>query len=175
MVLALPVNWGRCWKARSLTGGLALIHHVNRRALGAVLILLVGSLLAGCQKPSFTTASGQTLAWGELEGQWVLVNYWAEWCKPCLEEIPELNALDQDPDITVIGVNYDEVKGQALQDLGSRMGIRYTMIEDDPAPVLGWDTPVALPATMVLNPGGELVESRFGPQTEQQIRELTDR
>lgn len=152
-----------------------MIHHVTRRALNAGLILFAGIALAGCQKPSFKTASGETLEWGQLEGQWVLVNYWAEWCKPCLEEIPELNALDQDPGITVIGVNYDEVQGQALRALGERMGIRYTMLGEDPGPVLGWDTPVALPATMVLNPGGELVESRFGPQTEQQIRELTDR
>ncbi|HCW90099.1 MAG TPA: TlpA family protein disulfide reductase [Marinobacter sp.] len=139
------------------------------------MILLAGILLAGCEKRALQTASGQTLEWGELEGQWVLVNYWAEWCKPCLEEIPELNALDQDPYITVIGVNYDEVQGPALQDLGRRMGIRYTMLAEDPGPLIGWDTPVALPATMVLNPAGDLVEARFGPQTEQQIRELTDR
>lgn len=151
-----------------------MIHHVNRGIVGTGMILLAGILLAGCGKRSFQTTSGQTLEWGELEGQWVLVNYWAEWCKPCLAEIPELNTLDQDPDVTVIGVNYDEVQGQALQDLGRRMGIRYTMLAEDPGPLIGWDTPVALPATMVLNPAGDLVEARFGPQTEQQIRELTD-
>ena len=32
----------------------------------------------------------------DLRGQWVLVNYWAQWCKPCIEEIPELNQLDSE-------------------------------------------------------------------------------
>lgn len=151
-----------------------MIHLVRSQPARFVIVSLFALLLAGCQKPSFQTAAGKDLNWGELDGQWVLVNYWAEWCKPCLEEIPELNALDGDPDITVIGVNYDDVQGKELRELGARMGIRYTMLAEDPAPTFGWKTPVALPATMVLNPQGELVESRFGPQTEDQLRELTE-
>lgn len=128
--------------------------------------------LAGCQKVELERADSTTLNWDNLRGQWVLVNYWAEWCKPCLEEIPELNELDKAPDITVLGVNFDDIRGEALQDLGDRMGIGFTMLADDPGPGFGWQLPVALPATFIVNPEGDLVEARFGPQTEDDIRTL---
>lgn len=133
---------------------------------------LVAVLLAGCQKTEFERAGEPPLNWDSLRGQWVLVNYWAEWCKPCLEEIPELNELDKAPDIAVLGVNFDGVTGAELVDLGERMGIEFTMLAQDPASRFGWRIPVALPATFVVNPDGELLETRFGPQTEADIRAL---
>jgi len=145
------------------------------RSLPRAVILGVLSfitLMAGCQKVELERAEGPGLAWDDLRGQWVLVNYWAEWCKPCLEEIPELNELDKAPDIMVLGVNFDGVKGEALVDLGKRMGIEFTMLSQDPGPEFDWKLPVALPATFVLNPDGDLLEARFGPQTEEDIRAL---
>lgn len=134
--------------------------------------VLVAVLLSGCQKTEFGRAEGPPLNWDNLRGQWVLVNYWAEWCKPCLEEIPELNELDKAPDIAVLGVNFDGVTGAELVALGERMGIEFTMLAEDPASRFGWQIPVALPATFVVNPDGELLETRFGPQTEADIRAL---
>ncbi|WP_166264982.1 TlpA family protein disulfide reductase [Marinobacter caseinilyticus] len=137
-------------------------------------IILAATLLAlaGCQKTEFAQADGQALDWDSLRGQWVLVNYWAEWCKPCLEEIPELNALDAKANVTVLGVNFDGIRGDDLIALGQKMNIRYGMLAEDPGPTFGWKLPVALPATFVVNPEGDLLEARFGPQTEQQIMDL---
>ncbi|RMJ02163.1 Thiol:disulfide interchange protein CycY precursor [Marinobacter litoralis] len=136
----------------------------------ALLVLSAGLALSGCSKVELEKADGTLKSWDSYRGQWVLVNYWAEWCKPCLEEIPELNQLDKAPDITVLGVNFDGIEGESLRDLGARMGIEYTMLAKDPAPVFGWNMPVALPATFIVGPGGELIETRFGPQTEDDIR-----
>ena len=140
-----------------------------RPHLAVVVVLLVLSMV-GCEKIEFGRAEGAKLNWDNLRGQWVLVNYWAEWCKPCLEEIPELNELDKSPDIAVLGVNFDGVQGEALVELGERMGIEYTMLADDPGPEFGWKLPVGLPATFLVNPGGDLIETRFGPQTEEELR-----
>lgn len=145
---------------------------VRRDRLTRALILLGSLALTACSEPGLPTASGDRLDWDELRGQWVLVNYWAEWCKPCREEIPELNAVDRLSGVTVLGVNFDEVQGQALRDLGAAMGIQYTMLATDPGPGFGWQLPVALPATFVVDPDGELHEARFGPQTEAQLREM---
>tara|TARA_R110002111_G_scaffold1304_4_gene8890 strand:+ start:2580 stop:3101 length:522 start_codon:yes stop_codon:yes gene_type:complete len=161
--------------ASSLTGGFPLQNPViPRLSRGAAIagVLVLTALLAGCQKIELERAEGPKLPWDDLRGQWVLVNYWAEWCKPCLEEIPELNDLDKAPDVTVLGVNFDDVKGEALVDLGKRMGIEYTMLAKDPGPEFDWKFPVALPATFVVNPEGKLLEARFGPQTEEDIRAL---
>jgi thiol-disulfide isomerase/thioredoxin len=163
----------------SLTGGQSLQYPgkarpknfttARRYGLSGVLVLL---LLAGCQNQEFERANGTTLDWESLRGHWVLVNYWAEWCKPCLEEIPELNALDRSGSVVVLGVNFDGVKGQALMDLGDRMGIEYGMLAEDPGPDFGWQIPVGLPATFVVDPEGNLKEARFGPQTEEDITAL---
>lgn len=140
--------------------------YLKRYGLSGILVLF---LLAGCQNQEFERANGAALDWEGLRGHWVLVNYWAEWCKPCLEEIPELNALDRSGSVIVLGVNFDSVTGQSLLDLGRRMGIEYEMLAEDPGPVLGWQMPVGLPATFVVDPRGNLKETRFGPQTKEDI------
>ncbi|TNE82476.1 MAG: TlpA family protein disulfide reductase [Gammaproteobacteria bacterium] len=137
--------------------------------LGLVVTML---LTAACERIELERADAPAIGWDKFRGQWVLVNYWAEWCKPCLEEIPDLNELDKAPDIAVLGVNFDGVEGKALAALGEKMGIGYTLLNKDPGPAFGWQMPVGLPATFIVNPEGELVETRFGPQTESDIRAL---
>lgn len=137
-----------------------------------IMLVAVLTLLVGCDKVELKVADDKTMEWDSLRGDWVLVNYWAEWCKPCLEEIPELNALDQSDNITVLGVNFDGIEGQELVELGQKMNIEFTMLAEDPGPTFGWTVPVALPATFIVDPRGELLEARFGPQTEEQLLDL---
>lgn len=148
-----------------------------------VITLMVAMALAlgGCDRPGdggtettgmlLPTATGTTLEWASLRGDWVLVNYWAEWCKPCLEEIPELNELDALDQVTVLAVNFDGVEGEALRELGSKMGIEFTMLARDPVEDFGWNMPSALPTTFLVNPDGELEATLLGAQTEDQLRQ----
>ena len=144
--------------------------------IGILAAVLLG-FMAGCSDPRqdrgarndnlvMATAAGDSLEWVSLRGDWVLVNYWAEWCRPCLDEIPELNRLDTHDGITVLAVNYDGVTGQELRALGQRMAIRFTMLAEDPAPAFGWQVPSGLPATFLVSPDGELQETLMGAQTE---------
>ena len=95
---------------------------------------------------------------------WTLVNYWAVWCKPCREEIPELNELNKDADIQVLGVNFDRKTGDALAIDSRTLGLEFTNI-DDPSQSLGVDRPSVLPTTFVINPEGEIEAVLVGPQT----------
>ena len=147
--------------------GLALGPY-RQAAVAGVLIAVFS--LAACSKVELERIEGPPLAWSELRGQWVLVNYWAEWCKPCLKEIPELNALSQDPAITVLGVNFDGISGSELGQLGQRMNIRFDLLSQDPGAQFGWQTPVALPATLIINPQGELQQTLLGEQTQASVR-----
>ena len=123
---------------------------------------LILSLLA-CSQPD-ATAPPKGLQ--ELHGQWVVINYWAQWCKPCIEEIPQLNSLDQKYDtVTVLGVNYDGATGEDLAQQRQQLGVTFASLEQDPAEQLGESRPVVLPTTFIVNPQGDLVETLVGPQT----------
>jgi thiol-disulfide isomerase/thioredoxin len=111
----------------------------------------------------------------QLRGQWVVINYWAQWCKPCIKEIPELNTLDQRyPEVTVLGVNYDGATGEELQGQVEQLGIAFAILENDPAVQLGIARPVVLPTTLILDPTGELQATLLGPQTLESLSQLTE-
>ena len=102
----------------------------------------------------------------QYHGQWLVINYWAEWCKPCAEEIPELNALDQRySQVTVVGVNYDGASGPTLKQQVEKLGVEFGTLEADPAETLGIPRPRVLPTTLILNPEGKLAATLVGPQT----------
>jgi len=99
-------------------------------------------------------------------GTWRVINYWAQWCKPCITEIPELNELAREhPDITVLGVNYDGAIGETLAQQVAELGIAFTNLDTDPAAELGMERPRVLPTTVILTPTGELSATLVGPQT----------
>jgi thiol-disulfide isomerase/thioredoxin len=121
------------------------------------------------QGPMTTTSALQ-----DLRGQWVVINYWAQWCKPCIEEIPELNTLDRDyPQVTVLGVNYDGASGEELEAQRQQLGVTFASLTDDPAEQLGKSRPIVLPTTFIVNPEGELAEELMGPQTLESLLEAT--
>lgn len=103
-----------------------------------------------------------------FKGKWVFVNYWAEWCKPCIKEIPELNELHAAHDnVVVLGVNFDGESGATLAEQEQRLGVSFPTLAYDPSTELGMERPKALPTTVVINPAGEVVDILIGPQTEQ--------
>ena len=112
--------------------------------------------------------------WEDLQGRWVVVNYLAQRCKPCIEEIPELNALArQYPVVTVLGVNYDGATGAELERQEKMLGVDFPTLPSDPAGRLGTRRPVVLPTTLVINPEGELLTTLTGPQTLESLARIT--
>jgi len=110
-----------------------------------------------------------------LKGRWVLINYWAEWCKPCLEEIPELNAFAEayGEQVSVLGVNYDGVEGEALARVIVRFGIDFPVLTQDPASIYKFNRPEVLPVTFVINPEGVVQQRLVGPQTLADLKRVT--
>ncbi len=125
-------------------------------------------LLSGCGgAPDFVFTDGRS---GDLEdwsGQWLAINYWAEWCEPCQVEIPELNALhdDQSTAMAVFGVNFDGHTGARLDDAITRMEIAFPVLVDDPRPIWGYAMPDVLPVTVLVDPAGQVRARLAGPQT----------
>jgi thiol-disulfide isomerase/thioredoxin len=126
--------------------------------------------LAGCGRDGAGPAAPEPLAQDPLaqdDGRWLLVNYWARWCKPCLEEIPELQAFaaQHAARARVVMVNFDGVTGEALAAQAARLGITLPLVEADPAAHFGAGRPQVLPTTLVIAPDGTLKATLIGPQT----------
>lgn len=102
----------------------------------------------------------------QWQGDWVAINYWADWCGPCREEVPELNELNEaEGGFTVLGVNYDYLEGAELQASVDTLGIAFPTLLDDPQRLLGYEEATVLPMTVVIAPDGALHRILVGPQT----------
>ncbi|MBX9754372.1 MAG: TlpA family protein disulfide reductase, partial [Pseudomonadaceae bacterium] len=116
---------------------------------------------------------GRKVTAEQLEGQWLVINYWAQWCGPCRAEVAELNKLAQPgsvPPVLVLGVNFDQLQGAELSRASSALGIQYRVLAQDP--VERWQLPRSevLPVTYIIDAQGKLRERLLGEQTAAGVR-----
>ena len=137
------------------------------------LIFTVTLLLASCQQPEFFDTQGRGYQYTDLEGKWLIINYWATWCGPCIKEIPELNKIahEHDDELNVFGVNFDQPDPEDMQAQVNKMGIEFPVFVTDPAAKLGYAVPDVLPTTYVFSRDGALHATLIGPQTESSLLE----
>jgi len=140
----------------------------------SLVVTLIVLLLASCQQPDFLDTQGHGYRYADLEGKWLIVNYWATWCAPCITEIPELNkiAAQHQDDVRVFGVNFDEPDAEEMQAQVEKMKIEFPVYAVDPAVDLGITKPDVLPTTFVFSTDGNLHATLIGPQTEDSLLEV---
>lgn len=130
--------------------------------------------MLGCQPtPSLQFASGGGASWEQYRGRWVVVNYWAEWCKPCLKELPELNELSEHPEVEVLGVNFDALESAELKAAIEKFNIHFPVLTSAPTDVMQHAMPSVLPTTYVYDPDGVLQHTLIGPQTQAGLLAIT--
>ncbi|MNN12140.1 Thiol-disulfide oxidoreductase ResA [compost metagenome] len=135
--------------------------------IGVFALMGAGLILAGCSDDAGVDQHGQKVAAERLEGQWLVINYWAEWCAPCRTEIPELNAFaeqQQGKGVKVLGVNFDGLQGEALGQAVQKMGIQFTVLAEDPSQRYDLPRSEALPVTYIIDAQGKLRERLLGEQ-----------
>ena len=135
-----------------------------------IITLILVIVLTGCQKFDIDVYNGPDTSLENLKGKWVVINYWADWCPPCLKEMPELvNFANANPDINVYAFNYDELEISELKPQLKKFGVDIPSIISHPRDIWGIKTPQTIPATYFINTEGELVLSLFKPQTEETL------
>ncbi|UYM16826.1 TlpA family protein disulfide reductase [Endozoicomonas euniceicola] len=137
--------------------------------LKRLLLLFLMALLSSCSQPEFTDSTGKGVSLSDSQGRWLALNIWAEWCDPCREEIPELNALYQSDAIRVLGYDFDNSQGAELESKIASLAIAFPVLTNNPLERLKTRTPQVLPATLIVSPQGDLVETLYGPQTQNTI------
>jgi thiol-disulfide isomerase/thioredoxin len=111
---------------------------------------------------------GKTYKLSDYRGKWVLVNYWATWCPPCREELPELEVFHsnhKDKDAVVLGVAMERIKKERLKAFVDDQFISYPILMMKPAASTELGRVPGLPTSYLINPEGELAARQVGPVT----------
>lgn len=138
--------------------------------LAAALALLFGLWTQQALKVDFTSLDGQQHQWSNSQGKWKVVNYFAEWCAPCLREMPELNHFYQlhKDDIDIFAVSFDPLSNEKLMALQQKYDIQFPVI--DKLNALPWDRPPnSLPTTYILDAEGKVQKQLKGEQSAQKL------
>lgn len=138
-----------------------------------IIQLLCLVALISCQKNDIEVFNGTNTSIDKLNGNWIVVNYWADWCAPCIKEIPELNEFaDENNDAVVYTFNFDQLEVDDLKPIAKKFNIEVPSLLTHPRDIWGISTPHAVPATFFINPNGEISLSLFRPQTKDELNSI---
>ncbi len=160
-----------------------MFNSVTKKLAFALLCILAASaggyLSFSVNNPEdFETLEGNEYRWSDLQGQFLVVNYFAEWCAPCLKEIPELNKFQQyannNDKVSLFAVSFDELTIEQLNVLIDKYQIDFAVMKKPPlsAP---FAAPKSLPSTYIISPTGELIKQLQGEQSSESLQNIIER
>ncbi len=131
-------------------------------------------ILISCSKPDLVTSDNKKIFLDDLYGKWVVINYWADWCPPCIKEIPELNKLNAkySDELNVFLFNFDRLEGEELKNQLRKIDAKVPSLVTDPQSIYNFSIPESLPVTFVINKKGELSNILQGPQTLEEMEKV---
>jgi cytochrome c biogenesis protein CcmG/thiol:disulfide interchange protein DsbE len=102
----------------------------------------------------------------------MIINFWASWCAPCINEMPMLQRVadDADLDVSVVGVDYIDQTDEAVE-LATRLGITYPLVRDDDGRFGQAVGLMGTPTTLLVDGDGVVRRRLTGELTEQQLRD----
>ncbi len=141
--------------------------------LAGLVLAMMTLMVVGAQAADFkvTDTTGKAHTLSGYKGKWVLVNYWATWCPPCLEEIPDLISLHDNKknNLVVIGIALDYKTPKQVTDFADGLLVTYPIVLGN-AQITRQIGPVqGLPTTYLYNPDGKLVAQQVGAITRETV------
>lgn len=134
-------------------------------------------VITGAEAPDFTalTQDGQAVRLSDYEGRVVLVNVWATWCPPCIEEMPSLQRLYESlegSDFEILAVSVDSRAGEInatgreggkVWDYGQRLGLTFPLVHDADARIQQIYQTTGVPETFIVGRDGVIYKKVAGP------------
>ena len=150
---------------------------MGKRILGAVTFML---LIMGCTSPSGSTEyapdfsleslSGEMISLSQYKGKVVLVDFWATWCPPCRQSIPELVKLQEkyrEDGLIILGLSLDDpqqANNEYLRAFAKHFKINYAILRADLNVVKAYNGNVqmAIPTLFVVAKDGKIADRHVG-------------
>jgi thiol-disulfide isomerase/thioredoxin len=107
---------------------------------------------------------GQFISSAQLRGKVVIVNFWATWCPPCQEEIPELMELQKEfqGKLQIVGVSMDDGTAEQVEQFAGKIGMNYPIVMGSDGLGDEYGGIPALPTSFVVDPEGRVVQKHVG-------------
>ena len=143
--------------------------------LNKVLLLLI-LFLASCSRLDIETTQGEKFSSNLFKENIVVLNIWADWCPPCIVEMPYFNKLDEDPNIIVLGFHFDQfdvLESDELNRMIKKFNMKFHNIENDPREIWDIDIPENVPTTYIIKEN-QIVSTLIKPQTYESLVKATE-
>lgn len=154
-------------------------YHTDVKPLKLLLALAFG-LFAGCTGCTSSPSGGMTgkpapdfslqdsdrkVALHDYRGKVVLLNLWATWCAPCIQEIPDLERLQarMGDKLTILAVSYDDTEKDYQRFVRARK-LGYLTVHDRERKLKELYQPTGPPETYVIDRSGKILRKFIGPQ-----------
>jgi thiol-disulfide isomerase/thioredoxin len=194
--MALYLSWvavtialfavGVVWMFRPAIGSQPLKRLGIGWAVITVLVIVVSARVFGNRSQTLTvfprapefslrTVDGQSFSRNDLHGKVILLEFWASWCGPCREALPEMFRLHQefgDRRFVMIGVSEDEDQTK-FEDFVAQKGIRWPQDWDPEGKLLSSFSSDAIPSYALIGPDGRLrfLQKGYTPDTYLRLRQ----
>jgi len=143
--------------------------------LSALLLLLVLPCAAQAIDMPLVAVDGSKHNLNQYQGKWLVVNYWATWCPPCIAEMPELQSFHDehaDRDAMVLGINAELISQNRLQTFLEDYFISYPIFISKPGQQSELGLIPGLPTTFLVTPQGKVVAREIGPVTQEMLEQF---
>ena len=121
-----------------------------------------------------TTLDGKTFDLAAQRGHWVIVNFWATWCVPCIKEMPDISRfVATHKNVRAIGLAYEDSEPADIKAFLAKHPVIYPIAQVTlDKPLKDFDEPRGLPTTYLISPDGKVAKPIVGPVTEASLAAL---
>lgn len=108
--------------------------------------------------------AGDTVTFSSFKGKVVILNFWAHWCAPCVQEMPSINSLyekTRNMDIEVITINLGESQDIVEKYISENKFKFHSLLDKDKAVAANYGVR-SIPSTYIINKNGDIIANKLG-------------